>query len=424
MSDTETVPENGAPWLSAPEDIPHDTRQVNIIVSASVCWVIAAFFVSLRFYTRGVIIHVLSWSDWCILLALIFAGATCAGLIDQAIHGSGRHVWDLDSTDTDGAIAWSRAAWYSILFYHLTLSFSKLSILLLYIHIFAFKWARKAGIVLLVVVLIVSVYMMLCTFTACIPLHSYWDFRYTGKKYCHPQSIWWSNTGLHMVTDFLIFMLPMPVVWTIKLPRRQKVILSFVFGFGFLVCFISILRLLKLIKMHTRPDPDWTYWAASLSYLTAVEVNSAIICASVMTLKPLLAKFWPRLLSSNPYSDSSSNSGGVRNRYRGSIGPGGPPTIGSKPSKVMRLSPVDEMMVSIERSATGGGKKGRGYVELEDNGSSTWNVDVEQLELTERGRTSGNAERGNSRLSVKRGKVRVDREVKIEVEVVARGAAL
>ena len=81
-------------------------------------------------------------------------------------------------------------------------------------------------------------------------------------------------------------------------------------------------------------------------------------------------------------------------------------------------------MVSIERSATGGGKKGRGYVELEDNGSSTWNVDVEQLELTERGRTSGSAERGNSRLSVERGKVRVDREVKIEVEVVARGAAL
>jgi hypothetical protein len=35
------------------------------------------------------------------------------------------------------------------------------------------------------------------------------------------------------VTDFLIFLLPMPVVWTIKLPRRQKFILSAVFGFGF-----------------------------------------------------------------------------------------------------------------------------------------------------------------------------------------------
>jgi hypothetical protein len=35
------------------------------------------------------------------------------------------------------------------------------------------------------------------------------------------------------VTDFLIFLLPMPVVWTINLPRRQKFILSAVFGFGF-----------------------------------------------------------------------------------------------------------------------------------------------------------------------------------------------
>ena len=36
------------------------------------------------------------------------------------------------------------------------------------------------------------------------------------------------------VTDFLIFLLPMPVVWSIRLPRRQKYILSAVFGFGFM----------------------------------------------------------------------------------------------------------------------------------------------------------------------------------------------
>lgn len=72
-----------------------------------------------------------------------------------------------------------------------------MAILLLYIHLFAFKWARKAGQVLFGVVIISHIYMTIVAFTACIPLESYWDFTIT-KKYCHPQSMWWSSTGLHM----------------------------------------------------------------------------------------------------------------------------------------------------------------------------------------------------------------------------------
>jgi hypothetical protein len=91
----------------------------------------------------------------------------------------------------------SQAAWYGILFYLLSLAFSKMAILLLYIHLFTFKWARLAGQVLFGLVVVTHLYMAAVTFTACIPLHSYWDFR-VEKKYCHPQSVWWSNTGLHM----------------------------------------------------------------------------------------------------------------------------------------------------------------------------------------------------------------------------------
>lgn len=142
-----------------------------------------------------------------------------------------------------------------ILFYLLSLCFSKVSILLLYIHLFAFKWARLAGQILLAIVIISNIYMLITTCTACIPLKSYWDFT-MEKKYCHPQSIWWSNTGLHMgslppsaraslnnhiskltpqpVTDFLIFLIPMPVVWTIMLPKKQKLMLFGVFGLGFM----------------------------------------------------------------------------------------------------------------------------------------------------------------------------------------------
>ncbi|KAK4646955.1 uncharacterized protein QC761_100170 [Podospora bellae-mahoneyi] len=328
-------PPPGAPVVDF-AGLAHDSLMVNIIASASICWFIAALFVALRFYTRGVLIKVIGGSDWSILVALIFAGATCGGVIEQATHGAGQHVWDLDPNDTPSAIAWGRAAWYCILFYLITLCFSKISILLLYIHLFTFKWARLAGQILLGIVIITHLFMALATFTACIPLNSYWDFT-VEKKYCHAQSVWWSNTGMHMVTDFLIFLLPMPVVWSIRLPRRQKLALS-----GCLT------------------DLDFTYAAAELSYLTAVE-------------------FFPGLLSSRASGSSNGQSGaGDSNQYynyaEGRINGRGPPTIGSRPSKGVRndlgslASPTD-----LQYGFQGLGSSGEESENFQEKGGSRRN---------------------------------------------------
>ncbi|KAL2150964.1 hypothetical protein VTH82DRAFT_6062 [Thermothelomyces myriococcoides] len=466
----------------APQDLPHESLQLNIIIASTICWFIAAIFVALRFYTRTVIIHVLGWSDWSILLALILSGATCGSVIEQAVHGSGYHIWDLDPNDTASAIAWGRAAWYGLLFYPLTLAFSKMAILLLYIHLFAFKWARKAGQVLFGVVIISHIYMTIVAFTACIPLESYWDFTIT-KKYCHPQSMWWSSTGLHMATDYLIFLLPMPVVWTIRLPRRQKFALSCVFGFGFIVCFISILRLLQLIRAQS--DPDFTWVAAELSYLTAVEVNGAIVCACVMTLKPLLARVFPRIWAGSGWSASagSSSGGGSRRRSwplwgRSGYGPwnghrevrklrygpngafasaAGPPTIGSLPSK-LRMGPLGALERDVWVESGGGGGVGGGvaggaagvgggrrvwvdggYVEIEDGDGDLWGVDVEMMDRPKRKGSDGGKvaardvevqangkgfEPPQRPPPVGSGKVWVDTEVRVQVSRVDTGIAV
>ncbi|KAK3382149.1 hypothetical protein B0T24DRAFT_518844 [Lasiosphaeria ovina] len=362
-------PPGAPPPYGNPADLAHDSRQANIYAAAVLCWAISALFVALRFYTRGFLIRVLGPSDWSILLSLIFAGATCASVIEQAIHGSGRHIWDLNPADTPSAIAWGRAAWYGLLFYALTLCFSKVSILLLYIHLFSFRWARLGGQILLSIVAVSTVYMAATIFTACIPLRSYWDFN-LKQQYCHPQSIWWSNTGLHMATDFLIFLLPMPVVWTILLPRRQKLILSGVFGLGFVVCFISILRLIQLIQVENYPNPDFTWSAAELSYLTVVEINGAIVCACVMTLKPFVARYLPGLLGGG----GSGGSGGD-NHINNTLAP---PTIGSRPT-----APEAGADRGKRRGGAGSGSGSTwvdsGYVELDED---AWGV-VDVVELAE-----------------------------------------
>lgn len=394
-----------------PATAPHDNLKANLYACIIICWIVAAIFVGLRFYTRGILIRALGVSDWFILLALLFSAGEAAACIDQTIHGSGSHLYDLNPADTASAIAWLRAAWYGVLTYLMSLFFSKLAILSLYIHTFtAFRWARLAGQILLGIVIVTNVFMLITTLTACIPLYAYWDiFLPREGVYCHPQSFWWANTGMHMVQDVLIFLLPMPVVWSIMLPQRQKLMLFVVFGCGFVVCFISILRIPRLyrndIKSHDFTKYyDFTYESAELSYLTSIELNGAIVCACALTLKPFFNKFFPAILGS---SRSKSSSTGVNGNVRG------PPTIGSLPTS-KPLSPAEtELKGRIGGSrggSNGSGRKSnpwldgsRGYVEIDE-----WGADVEMAEglrakkdISKEGSDSSMRESSNERKEIK-----------------------
>lgn len=77
-----------SPWPTASQLVsnPKESRQIDIIVCAAITWSIGAIFVSLRFYTRGYILqNVLGMEDWFILVALVFSGATSAGMIERGL---------------------------------------------------------------------------------------------------------------------------------------------------------------------------------------------------------------------------------------------------------------------------------------------------------------------------------------------------
>lgn len=198
-----------------------------------------------------------------------------------------------------GLPGFERAAWYGILFYNLSLSFSRISILLLYRRIFTYSWSKRAIQVVLVLVVVIGIWLVVSVCTACVPLEAFWNWSlfWTQHVYCQPINLWWANAALHIVSDLVIMALPMPVLSSLKLPRRQKYALVGVFGLGFFVCIVSIIRLVALIDVVKKQAVDATYTSANMIYWTSVEVNAAISCACIMTLKPLIQRIFPSLLS-------------------------------------------------------------------------------------------------------------------------------
>jgi hypothetical protein len=115
----------------------------------------------------------------------------------------------------------------------MTLFFTKVSILLLYLRILGHQHSRYAAYVIMGVVVLTNIWTLVTVVTACIPLQAFWDRTIEGAR-CLPQVYFFANTGLHMATDFLIFLLPMPVIFKLKVKRGQKIALYCIFALGFL----------------------------------------------------------------------------------------------------------------------------------------------------------------------------------------------
>jgi hypothetical protein len=63
---------------------PAESRHVNIIVAAVLCWVIAAIFVGLRFYARvGLIKTSIIAEDWFVMASLVFSAAMSGTFITR-----------------------------------------------------------------------------------------------------------------------------------------------------------------------------------------------------------------------------------------------------------------------------------------------------------------------------------------------------
>ncbi|KAK3360631.1 hypothetical protein B0T25DRAFT_496594 [Lasiosphaeria hispida] len=311
------LPGTGPGPLGVPGGVDR-SYSVDFIVCAVATGSIGVFVVALRFYTRRVIINVLNWEDWLIVAAQIFSLAMCAAFIYEAVLGAGTHVWLISP---DNFLPLAKAGWLSILFYELSLWCSQVSILLLYIRIWTFPWVRRASYGLLALVMVYNVCVFVLVFTACVPLQAFWDFALQAQgAYCHSKDIWWANTYLHVITDFMIYLLPMPVIFQVRFPKRQKILLFVLFAFGFFICAISIIRL-YMLKI-TAVTNDFSFDNVAIGFWSCVETNGTVSIACFMTMKPLLCKVFPNLVESVGSREQQDAEAGSS---------GGVLTVGSKP---------------------------------------------------------------------------------------------
>jgi hypothetical protein len=88
----------------------------------------------------------------------------------------------------------------------------------------------------------------------------------------------------------MVYVLPLPTLRSLNLPKRQRVALIIVFSLGFVVVFAGCMRTYWVVEV-VNDTYDVTWNGFCMWFWVAVEVNLGVICGCVPTLRPLFKYF-------------------------------------------------------------------------------------------------------------------------------------
>ncbi|KAI0179203.1 MFS general substrate transporter [Hypoxylon sp. FL1284] len=313
--------------------------------------VLTTCIVAARLFCRSRIVRKVTWDDYFIVIAWFLAFGLSFSIDFASSIGLGRHDEDIPPENWD---ALRRCEYVFSVLYNPALMATKTSVLIFYLRLSenTQKVLRLASWAVLAIVIVAGVVLTLMNIFQCRPVVAAFDPNH-GDSYCIPLlTEFICSAPVNVVTDLAILALPLPVLTSMRLPRRQKVILIFTFTLGIFVAVVDVVRIYYLeqaitqISLSLSDDPEATFgdssqfaWNASLSLMwSAVEVNVGMICACIPTLKPLIRRILPSILvdpNATPNYDKDTSTDG-----NGSSSNGRPPTGGLLPEGYITRPPL------------------------------------------------------------------------------------
>lgn len=109
------------------------------------------------------------------------------------------------------------------------------------------------------------------------------------KKYkCLPiRNLYFAQTYMNIISDIVVFILPLPILVKLRMATHKRVGLLFLFSVGLLVPIAAAFRIQALHLWAKATWHEQRYYGGYLIFWDHVEVNTAIICASIPSLQPL-----------------------------------------------------------------------------------------------------------------------------------------
>ncbi|KAJ8117651.1 hypothetical protein OPT61_g1187 [Boeremia exigua] len=266
---------------------------------------LAILAASLRLWSR-IRDRLWGWDDAFVFLAGIASVAGDSVVCMMPFDGLGLHFYTLSDSDKS---AYFKHIWASNSAYCASTTFIKLAILFQYVRLFAetatsttsrqYRRARASIWIMIGLSATWGLCFFLLALFPCKPVAKNWNPSLQGK--CvgwgtkEPNTffaMWVGHATTNMVLDIVVLLLPLPFLGVLRIEGKSKVGLIALFAMGGVVAALSVGRVISLVinRAGTFPVLDMSYYAPLVYIFSVLEVNIAILCASI----PI---FWPMISS-------------------------------------------------------------------------------------------------------------------------------
>uniref|UniRef100_A0A8H7N5M0 Rhodopsin domain-containing protein n=1 Tax=Bionectria ochroleuca TaxID=29856 RepID=A0A8H7N5M0_BIOOC len=236
---------------------------------------LSLIFFAQRMYVKAVVATGIELDDVFLILAVLTVFATSGftlHMFSTAIGGV--HLWEVSM---DNFHRYMLDVYIASILYPICGAFAKLSLLVFYLRLSP---------------------------QTCFDIRMHPDQNELGSRsyggHCiNRPAVYMMIAVTNIVSDIVLFVLPLPMVISLHIPVRQKIGLAFIFGIGSLTIITSVVRLSILKGMLTDPDVTWVVGNASI--WTQVEGYMMIMCASLPTLRRFFKHVAPKLLGTSRY---------------------------------------------------------------------------------------------------------------------------
>ncbi|KXJ92992.1 hypothetical protein Micbo1qcDRAFT_232643 [Microdochium bolleyi] len=328
-----------------------------LVVTAYVMLALTWISVILRTYVRGFLTKGFLADDWWMLAAQANFTVSCAFILRGCFYGLGRHNKSLSVYDEVNSIKWQALATAT---YVLNMWLIKMSIGIFLLRIATLKRYRYTLYISISIVGVWSLVLFFWNIFQCNPVEAQWDYTILSSNpnaRCvsvdQVVSAAYALSVMTILSDWLFALLPIPMVWNVKMSVQAKMTVMAILGVGIFASVATLVRL-KYLADLTEVD-DILYAGTNAMVWTLIEPALAIIASSLATIRPLLRAWNIRGFQSTERSRSTGFRYGKQPSRN--AGPNGMPGFGS----------ADVTLADIE---TGHGKSDASRTAKNNNGGN------------------------------------------------------
>ncbi|KAF2119214.1 hypothetical protein BDV96DRAFT_642252 [Lophiotrema nucula] len=230
-------------------------------------------------------------------------------------YGLGRHIIVVESQHDlemilKGEFVFTQINTWSV-------CFVKLTILTFYYRVFPIPTFQRVVIGTIIFVIAWSFGIWGVTTWGCSPIRKWWVTDAPGSCInLIPFGI--LANLLNVLTDFFIFLMPVPMLWKLKVSLARRLALCGIFSLGLATCVVTILRMSRIFKIQST---DFTWENVPISAFYVFEPVGGLLCINI----PFVARAIRRRMkgaeasaTSGPSTDNRPAQSSQRRKRRGS----------------------------------------------------------------------------------------------------------